>query len=203
MTTTETTTQKTRQDIDTTPKLYPISASDPLSPDVEGSGESPEFVVDKELDPRYQLAKIHRDKGTTVRQICAKCGISMSTYYEWFPRPKHTGEVKAVGDVVREIQKMRLTMNDAEIARHFKRSRQWVWSLAGPRTASINDEKTSVIWNTTRQKRYNVEKVARKVGAAQEERTASIVTMLDMIATGELIVTAPRRRRQKFPKESE
>lgn len=147
-------------------------------------------------DPRYQLASKLREEGTKVKDICRVCGISMTTYYGWFPRPESAQVREFQLKQAREMAELRKTMSDAEIAREFKTTRQRIWVLLGPRGRTQIQKKVPVTWRATPEMIHNVEKVARHAGAAFDEGNVTIQTMLDMIATGRLIVTAPKRTRR-------
>lgn len=165
-----------------------------ITPDVLDDAPVPEGV-DVE-DSRYQLAAKLRNDGMKVKDICRTCGISMTTYYAWFPRPESAKvreyQLKQIG----QMRELRKTMSDSEIARQFKTTRQRIWVLLGPRGRTEITKKVPVTWRATPEAIHNVEKVARHAGAAFDEEKATIQTMLDMIASGRLIVTAaPTRKR--------
>lgn len=149
---------------------------------------------DPDTDPRYAMAKDLREGGVGVKETCKRAGISMSTYYAWFPSHDR-GMVKQVQlEMIADIKAKRDDhWSDAAIARHHKRTRQWVWAMAGPRSKGGPNQKTRFNWVTTVETLHRVERIARSLGAANEERIANVGTMLDMIANGQLVVKAPPR----------
>lgn len=162
-----------------------------LGPDVPGAD-------DPTTDPRYPKARQLRNNGSKVRDTCRRAGISMSTYYKWFPNPKTVAVQQAQQELIDDmLAKRRDGWSDAAIARHHKRSRQWVWAVMGPRAKPSPGERVKFSWVTTRTILRRVEQVAQRVGAANVDRNANIGTMLDMIANGQLLVTAPPRPKPK------
>ena len=156
--------------------------------------------ADHLTDPRYLKAKELRSVGLPVRKICRAVGISMTTYYQWFPKPSQEALQATNARLCEELRAMRKDgMSDAAIARHFKRNRQWVWAMIGPRDAPKPGSRVLVKWPTTIENRAKVERIARSLGAALDDRVVMIGTMLDMIANGELIVRAPARRAKPKP----
>jgi hypothetical protein len=153
---------------------------------------------DPTTDPRYPKARQLREGGSKVRDTCRRAGISMSTYYKWFPNPKTVAVQEAQQEMIDDmLAKRKAGWSDAAIARHHKRSRQWVWAMMGPRAKPAPGERAKFSWVTTRDTLRRVEQVAQRAGAANIDRNSNIGTMLDMIANGQLVVTAPPRPKPK------
>jgi hypothetical protein len=147
-------------------------------------------------DPRYLKAQEYRKAGMPVRRICRAVGISMTTYYQWFPKPEADKLRASNVKLCRDLHQLRQEgLTDLAIARRYKKHRQWVWSMIGPRS---NPGPTSTVvypWKTTAEMRAKVEKVARRMGADRDDQNVSIGSLLDMIATGDVVVRAPRRKK--------
>jgi predicted DNA-binding transcriptional regulator AlpA len=155
-------------------------------------------------DPRYALAVAMRKEFKPVREICRKAGISQSTYYQWFSKEDRANLPKARDETVRKITELRADgWSDAAIATHFKKTRQWVFKMAGSRPKAMKEklQYKTVTWRASVQDLAAVEKVARRAGATGKiENRAYIQAMLDMIAHGDLIVTSPGRIKTDDPR---
>jgi hypothetical protein len=161
---------------------------------------------DFENDPRYILAKRLREEGETVKNTCFLCSISMSTYYHWFKESVNRPVREAQLQQIAEMRQMRnLGETDAAIARYFKTSRQRVHVLLGPR-GNRRSTSLKLTWTTNPNYLHEVEKVCRRCGAISnlndngDGPKPSFQKLLDMIARGELMVTAaPSKIRPTFP----
>src|SRR6186713_2263019 len=76
-----------------------------------------------QADPRYHRAKAMRKQKIKVRKICQDCGISMSTYYQWFPKIAGPAQDEEHQRTVTLIQKLRSEgLTDVQISTRLKKS---------------------------------------------------------------------------------
>lgn len=161
---------------------------------------------DGQIDPRYTLACLLRERpGVKIKDICLQVGIGMDTYYKWFPASTRTKKREAEIERIAKMVKMREEgWSDASIAREFKMSRTRVGDILGRRGKRGGNLMKNITWRATAKEIHNCEIVASRVGAALSdgELPTSIQQMLTMIASGQLIVTAPRGPLRKRPDKS-